>query len=102
MPHMPGHFRDEFCTAFEREPSRKDNEEWYDYFDSPEEAIKVLGQLWNCTDRVPRSIREEVAECLSPYISDDDYKSIIDGASYAQLVRRLKPAIEKELSKKAK
>lgn len=102
MPHLPGHFRDEFCNAFEGVSSVEGNEEWYAYFDSNKVAIKVLGKLWNCTDIVPHYIRDEVAEWLSPFISDDDYNNIINGASYAQLVRRLKPVLESELSKKAK
>lgn len=87
MGHTPGYLRETLCESFEG------TEEWYTRFNSAEEALKLLGKLWNCTDAVPRYERNEAAEWLAPYLTNARYNRLKQGCTYAELSRLLSRAL---------
>ncbi|HYE12474.1 MAG TPA: hypothetical protein VEF53_20090 [Patescibacteria group bacterium] len=65
--------KEEFNYVFEGNSLRKENQQdWWEHIDTPQEALKLIGKLWNCNDIAPSSTREEVAERLSPYIAKEE------------------------------
>ena len=75
--HAPGHIRGALGDAFDTD------DEWWMSFDTPKQALMLLGKLWNCTDIVPGLLRVEIAEWL-------DDERLLHGCTYAQAARALK------------
>lgn len=59
----------------------------------------MLGRLWNCTDVAPSDMRGDAVDWLESVHQGDpeEAKALGAGCSYAQLVRRLKPALRSAL-----
>ena len=78
--HAPGHIRGALGDAFDTD------DEWWMSFDTPKQALMLLGKLWNCTDIVPGLLRVEIAEWL-------DDERLLHGCTYAQAARALKEGL---------
>lgn len=91
--HMPGHIRERFLDAF------GEKDVWWKNFDSPQEALVVLGSLWHCTDIVPQLVRTEAAEWLESRGWEEEAERIHRGCTYATLVRVLRPALLEVIAK---
>lgn len=87
--HAPGHIRDPLIEAFQEYGA-----DWWKAFASAQEAFRALGRLWNCTDTVPSDMRDDAAGWLELVGQAEEAKALRAGCSYAQLVRRLKPALQ--------
>ena len=93
MPHAKGHLRDPLIEAFDCHVSR--DREWYKFLGPKAKALRLLGRLWNCTDTMPGSTRDAVAEwlLLERHIDEQLERQIRSGCSYAQVVRILIPCV---------
>ncbi len=91
MGHFTEKMREQFIELLETD----NKEKWWDSFKTPELGLEFLEQFWNCKDIVPRSARED-AEQWFVYMGCTPQKvtQIRQGASYAKLVRLMKPIVE--------
>jgi hypothetical protein len=73
--HSPCNLRQQLCDAIEGERFNPKTR-WHENIGGPEQARRLTGLLWNCTDTVP-----------SPTCDD---AGIRRGSTYAQLSRQLR------------
>jgi uncharacterized protein (DUF1778 family) len=81
--HAPGHLRDTVLELIDRLDQGEAVED---------ELVRALRRLWNCTDVVPHDALETLANCLE----DQEVAEAIrqPGLTYAQLARRVVPALQ--------
>lgn len=97
--HAPGHLRDalyEWLETVDLETATLGDTVLVGWEETPRTVGWLLGQLWNCTDAVPSTIRDHTVDQLE-LLGTVDYeqaKLLRAGCSCAQLVRRLKAALE--------
>lgn len=91
--HAPGDLRDKLLDTLSYQ------NEWYENFETEEEAIDCLNSLWHCSDIMPSGEREVAAAWLYQN-SDIDREQADRLMTYAQFVRRMKPAYTKMLNQK--
>jgi hypothetical protein len=86
MPHVGGHLRDAFVWWVENDlPDELPADTYaYDFRDGqPRSARWLIGRLWNCSDVMPKGLREEVADVLG--IDERDMAN-----SYGAAVQRIR------------
>lgn len=97
--HAPGHLRDalyEWLEAVDLETATLGDTVLVGSEDTPRTVGWLLRQLWNCTDAVPSTIRDHTLDQLELLgtVNCQEAKLLRAGCSCAQLVRRLKAALE--------
>ncbi len=83
--HAPCDTRDRLLDAI------NSSGEWWENFSTEAEAIDCLKALWHCSDIMPKMEREIAAAWLCQN-SDIDEEQADRLMTYAQFVRRFKPA----------
>ena len=78
--HSPCNLREQLCEAIEAERFTPKTC-WHENIGGPEQARRVTGRLWNCTDVVPGTVCEDAG--------------IPRGSSFAQLSRQLRQELNR-------
>jgi hypothetical protein len=92
--HAPGHLREAFLEWLEAYlvlPREATMLPTVEIDDEPRPISWLLGQLWNCSDVLPRQSFDEVNDILA-----SQNAPAIDRQTYAAAVRALKPLISPE------
>jgi transcriptional regulator with XRE-family HTH domain len=92
--HAPGHLRDAFLEWLQESihsPPGEPLPTMVEVSDEPRPIAWLFGQLWNCSDILPRQDFESVNEIL---VSEN--APAIDRQTYAAAVRALKPLVNPE------
>ncbi len=97
--HAPGRLREAFYDWLETaqlESATLEDTVLVGWEESPETVRWLLGQLWNCTDLLPSGIRGQVVDQLElgNWVEPEEAKRLRAGCTCAQIVRRLKSALE--------
>lgn len=70
--------------------------EWWETFESKEDAWKFLGKLWNCTEIVRSDLRQDVAnwlDSLGAQHYDEALNLRSESCKYTKLVRLMRKAL---------
>jgi hypothetical protein len=89
--HAPGHLREAFLEWLQESihsPSEAPLPSMVEVGDEPRPITWLLGQLWNCSDILPRQDFESVNEILA-----SENVPEIDRQTYAAAARALKPLV---------
>ena len=92
--HAPSHLRDAFLEWLEESIELSANNPLpltVTIGDEPRPVAWLFGQLWNCSDVLPRQAFDEVNDILA-----SENAPAIDRQTYAAAVRALKPLISQE------
>jgi transcriptional regulator with XRE-family HTH domain len=92
--HAPGHLRDAFLEWVDesiRLSADNPLPSTVTINDEPRPVAWLFGQLWNCSDVLPRQSFEGVNEILA-----SEHAPVIDRQTYAAAVRALKPLVSPE------
>jgi len=65
------------------------NNEWWQNFQSPDDALKSLGRLWKCPDIVPGKTVEQA----SKWLQSKRHEELGRFYTYARFVRHLRPVL---------
>jgi transcriptional regulator with XRE-family HTH domain len=92
--HAPGHLREAFLEWLQESmhsPTSEPLSTMVEVGDEPRPITWLFGQLWNCSDILPRQDFESVNEILA-----SENAPAIDRQTYAAAVRALKPLVNPE------
>lgn len=95
----PGHLRDalyEWLETVDLETATLGDTVLVGWEETPRTVGWLLGQLWDCTDAVPSTIRDHTVDQLELLgtVDYEEAKLLRAGCSCGQLVRHLKAALE--------
>ena len=92
--HAPGHLREAFLSWLQEcldRPGDAPLPQTVEVGDPPRSISWLLGQLWNCTDTLPRYEYDQINDWL-----ESEWAEKIDRQTYAAAARALKPLITPE------